>query len=63
MAFTVDPDKVMPETDPDEKAWLMLYGMIECYRQRGLVMKASAINYRFCQFAVRLADQKKAPSQ
>ena len=67
MAFTVDPKDVMPETDPEEKAWLMLYGMIESYRKRGMVLKASEINLRFCRAAIGLADMlettKKSPSQ
>lgn len=66
MGFKIDPKKIPEETDPDEKAWLMLYGMIERYKERGMIFKASDTNYRFCQTAVRLADkfefEKKAQS-
>ncbi len=63
MGFTVDPKDVMPETDQEEKAWLMLYGMIECYRERGMVLKATPTNLRFCHLAVRIADlEKEAPA-
>ena len=64
MGFTVDPTKIREETDPEEKAWLVLYRMIESYRARGMVLKASDVNLRFCQTMVNIAElEKKSPSQ
>lgn len=63
MGFKIDLSKIPEEKCQTEKAWLMLYHMIESYKKNGMVLKASPTNLRFCQTAVNMADLlEKSPS-